>query len=287
MTRALGRIPNDPTRPRLRLRLAAAPTTVPDTVDHASRVNDWPMYSNDTVGDCVPAAAAHIVASLTTYGGGQTRVIADQGVLGAYAAVTGWDPTRPDTDQGTNMQDFLGWWRTTTAAEFGEHRIAAFASLDVQDTALLTQVLDQLGSVYVGMAFPQFAYAQLDAGQPWDVQDADATVLGGHCVNVVGRRPGQWQVVTWGRTQWVTDAFWSRYFEEAWAPLTADWLSAAGTTPTGLSLAGLGEQFTALTGQPSPFPDTPIDAPPAPPAADDPDTALADAARTWLAAKQL
>lgn len=277
----LGRLPNDPTKPRLRLRLTPAGATTPiPTSDWATGVPEWPMYANDRIGSCVPAAAGHIIESLTQYGQGAAVEVTEADVVSAYSAVGGYTPSNPASDQGLIVQDFLGWWRTTGMAG---HRIAAFASLDAHDPALLGTALHEVGSLQIGINFPHFAWAQLNQGLPWNDVPGPQATDGGHCVNVVGRTAaGNWVCVTWGRLQLISSSFWARWVDEAWAVLSPEWISTAGGTPSGLDVAGLGAQWSALTGDPSPFPDTPTPAPS--PGIDTPtaaDSTLADATRVW------
>lgn len=275
----LGRQPNDPTLPRLRLRLTPQGAAAPiPTSDYASLVPEWPMYGNDKIGDCVVAAAGHIIESVTRYGQGTSAEIPEADVVAAYSAVGGYTPTDPGTDRGLVVQDFLNWWRKTGLSG---HQIAAFASLDAHDPALLGTALHEIGSVDIGIKFPHFAWAQLDAKQPWDDVPGTQKTDGGHCVNVVGRlESGNWVCVTWGRLQEITPAFWSRWVDEAWAVLSPEWVSKAGQTPSGLDLAGLAVQWETISGQPSPFPNIPVpvsgtDTPTVP------DTTLAEATRAW------
>ncbi len=58
----------------LRLRkyvdLPALPTP-PERIDLTARVGDWPMYANDTRGDCTTAAAGHMIEAWTAAAAGE------------------------------------------------------------------------------------------------------------------------------------------------------------------------------------------------------------------------
>jgi hypothetical protein len=262
----LGRLPNDPAKPRLRLRLTpgAAPV-VPAVADWMSRVVDWPMYANDRYGDCVFAMIGHTIQALSTYGQGTTATITDADVLAAYSAVTGFDPDDPSTDQGTVIQDALDYWRKHG---IGGHKILAFAQIDHTDPTQVDAAVAQFGAVLLGINFPASAMEQFDAGQPWDVVRSDGGIEGGHAIpgGAYTATDGRVRIVTWARSVEMTAAFARRYVEEAWVVIAPEWLSAAGADPAGVDLAGLGAQFSALTGEPSPFGPTPGPAPdPGPP----------------------
>jgi hypothetical protein len=259
----LGRLPSRPAQPRLKLgpHLRPAELGPPlEQVDWYSRVTTWPMYGNDLYGDCVWAGFGHQIESTSTYGDGVPVLVTDAEVLNGYAQVTGFDPRDPATDRGTVVQDGMAYWRKTGV---GGHRIAAFAEVAVDDTDEVKHATHLFGSVGVGFAFPRSAMDQFDRGEPWDVVARDGGIDGGHYVELAGYDERWLYVVTWGQMQKMTWAFWRRYVEEAWvAILPAEWTAdATGLTPVGVDLAGLGAQFEALTGEPSPFVPSPDPSP--------------------------
>ena len=272
--------PADPSRPRLYFKMfAKASVTPPATVDY-SGFGPVGMLGNDTVGDCVFAADGHIVEQATFFGQGSEYVVSTEQALAAYSQVTGYNPADPNTDQGALVQDGLDYLRKTG---FGGHKIAAFAQVDVKNITEVKNAIAEFGSVDIGFNFPDSAMTQFNAGKPWDVV-AGARIEGGHCVTVVGYTDAYLTVCTWGKsTQKMTYAFWNKYVEEAWALVSQDWWNAAtGKDPEGVDLAALGAQWSALTGQPNPFPNVP---PPPPPPANGPDAAeiaLAGAAHRWI-----
>lgn len=288
-----GRRPPIPTKPRMKLRpytrAAAAP---PPAVDWYSGIADFPMYGNDSWGDCVEAEQGHHEQVFSFYGSHKLVTVPDQAVIDAYSEIAGFDPNagppgQNPTDQGTLIQDAMSWWRKTG---IGGHKIAAFAEVEVSDMTEVKTALAAFGPLSIGMNFPASAMDQFDSGQAWDVV-RHTTMEGGHCVALVGYDSHYLYVVTWGAVQKMTPAFWAKYVEEAWAPISQEWVDAStGLDPAGVDLVGLGEEFTSLTGEPSPFRPGPDPAPPAPapvPDVDPADVALADAVKTWLSVKGL
>lgn len=280
-----GRLPaHDPaTHPRIRLGSAidVAAVQPPAAVDYLSSVTDWPMYLNDSLGDCTIAAAGHMIEAWTRLGRGTTAEVTNADVLTAYEAVSGYQPGHPDTDQGAVMQDVLNYWRKVG---IGGHKILAFADLDIHNAAEARAAIYLFGHIYIGLRVPASAEQQFNAGQPWDVVSDDGGILGGHAVDVGGYQDGRRRLVTWARTQDMTQPFWDTYVEEAWVVVSQEWINATGGSPPGLDAADLNAQYAALTGQPGPLPVTPPPptppAPPAPPA--DPDVALAAVAHPWV-----
>jgi hypothetical protein len=250
-----GKLPAQPARPQLRFGNYARSLPAPaDMRDWLLDVSDWPMYLNDTIGDCTAAEVGHQIEQFSTYGQGAVVEIADDDVLSLYEATGGYVPGQPDTDQGAYVQDVLKYWRKEGVAG---HRIAAYASLDVGNLTQVRQAIELFGSVDVGFSFPSSAMAQFNAGEPWDVVPGSA-VQGGHCVMVGGYTPGLLSCVTWGAVQPLTEAFWRAYVDEAWVIITREWVNGATQhTPQGLDAATLGLDFAALTGQANPFADVP------------------------------
>lgn len=304
----LGRLAPYPQEVKPRLRLGDFLTNSsypppPASMDYLSNVADWPMYGNDQWGDCVWAMIAHVIEAVTCYGQGTTVEISDADVLKGYSDVTGFDPhagppgANP-TDQGTVIQDALDYWRKTGV---GGHKIVAFAQVDVKNPTELDAALAIFGHLCLGINFPNSAMDQFNNGQPWDVVPNDGGIDGGHAINdggynltaglppevtLIGRTAdGDWEVVTWGRRQRMTQAFFAMYCEEAWTIISPEWISANGTAPDGLDVAAFNTAFTALTGQPAPLPvppsPTPVPPAPTPTPPADPDATLATVAHWW------
>lgn len=277
--RKLGRLAGDPKKPRLRLKpflRASYKGSVPDVVDFSSRVAEWPMYSNDLLSDCTAAAAGHAEQVWSVYGAGTMVEVGDQDVLAFYEGSTGYDPADPSTDQGGVMQDVMAYWRT---AGIAGHRIAAFFELDASDVDEVRAALWLFGGVNLGVALPQSAMDETDAGKPWDATRRHSNILGGHDVWLVEMdAEGNGTVVTWGQLQKFTRAFWDRYVAgnggEAWAACSLEWIADDGISPAGLDTAGLNAAFAELTGSQGPFPEVapapaPVPDPEPTPASDD------------------
>lgn len=267
--RKLGRLAphSELTHPRLRFEEFLTPgyaLAVPAVVDYLGEVTTWPMYGNDTLGDCTAAAAGHQREAWTRYGQGATTVTTDADVLAFYELCSGYIPGQPSTDNGAVMQDCLNIWRRTGLA--GD-KILAFFEINPKNLAEVKTAAWLFGGCYVGVNLPSSALDQFDAGQPWDyVPTADNTIEGGHCVHLGGvDSSGLMKVTTWGHTQLVTQAWWNQFVEECWAPVSQDWIKN-NTSPEGLDTAALNAQFQQLTGQPGPFPPppAPTPTPPAP-----------------------
>jgi hypothetical protein len=206
---------------------------------------DFPMYGNDKYGDCGEAGAGHALQCVSQRAGNLITP-SDSDVLSLYHNVSGFDPGPPvANDNGTNLQDLLGWWSRNPWPGDGFVEVAAFAELRRWDVNALRACLYNFGTVYVGVNFPVGAMQQFQDGQPWTPIPGDQ-IDGGHCIVLEGVIPGndmlEW--ITWGKRQRSNRAWWWTYAEEAWVVLTNEVLEHP---PAGLNAASLQAEFTALT----------------------------------------
>lgn len=275
----LGRLPNVPTRPRLRLGTFIDRQELgepPPSVNWWTLVADWPMYANDSIGDCTVAEVGHQIGSASKYATGNEVLFTDAQIVSMYSAVTGYVPGDESTDNGAVIQDVLTYWRKTG---LGGHKLAAFAEVDVSNRSEVLQAVAAFGSVDLGHMVTQGDMDSFNAGTAWDTSYGNTTVVGGHSTELVGYDSTFGYLVTWGRVQKFTWRWWNARVDEAWLAILPEWLSAQGQSPSGFDLHGLGQEMHDLTGDPNPFPPAPV--PPAPPG--DPDQALWQTAGPWAA----
>jgi hypothetical protein len=227
-----------------------------EDVDRATRVTDWPMYSNGPdpgnppaspggIGDCTIAEMAHAYTALGVYAGKPQVLFDDSAVIRAYSDVSGYDPASGSNDNGCQMQDVLAYCRTTGIPDTDGniHKVLAYAALrNPSDITLLSRVLKTFGYVYLGVNLQQ---AQEDVfGQgPW-VYVPGSPVLGGHCIGLHRRQPygsrvGVFGMASWGAIQPSTISFIQGCVEEAWAVVTPDWIEANGSSVDGVALSQL------------------------------------------------
>lgn len=263
-----GRLPNDPSKPRVRADefITGAP---PVLVDHYSAVPVWGMLGNDQWGDCTCAGDGHVACQQSRIGTGTEVVPTTAQALAVYSAISGFNPNagppgQNPTDNGATVQSALGYLRRHGMAGFS---IAAFAEIGVKDTSKVKQAIAELGALSLGINLPASAMTQFNNGEPWQVVPG-SQIDGGHCVIAVGYDPEWVYVVTWGQVQKMSWLFWDKYVEEAWVVLSKDWAGLAN--PDHVDLHGLGQEFAALTGEPNPFPAPAPPPPPPPPPAPQP-----------------
>lgn len=213
--------------------LPAPPLTVP-----VPAVATWPMYGNDTLGDCTIASAGHMIQAWTL-DAGRPRTPGDVAILSAYWA-TG------NEDDGRYELDVLNYWRHTGIAG---RKIRAYASVNALSRHDVKIAVYLFGGAYIGLALPRSAQRQA----VWHVdttntRDARAGSWGGHAVPIVAyNATGLW-CVTWGQVKKMTWPFFLRYCDEAYAILSPELLDTRGRSPEGFDLPALTADLTRITG---------------------------------------
>lgn len=259
-TKKLGKRAPRIDRHTLRLATYLTPQVPPPPLEagYIDKVKRWPLFGNDVLGDCVPAASAHMIQQWTAYAGSEV-VLSDHDVIHAYEKIGGYVPGDPSTDNGCNMLDALKYWRK---CGFQGHKIRAYVSVDPWNRREMQQAMFLFGNLYCGLQLPlaaQDAPAKGPHGEPcWElapegpVGDASPGGWGGHCIAVIGfsdnrsERPGM-MVVSWGELYAMTWRFQRAYTDELYAIVTDDWIAKSGKSPSGLDLKQLLIDLSAVT----------------------------------------
>jgi hypothetical protein len=219
---------------------------IPAEADWTGGVPSWPMYGNNSLGDCTLACVGHMIQAWTA-AAGRPVTPEEAAMIAAYWA-TG------SGDDGRFEVDILNYWRNSGIA--GD-RLGSYAYLDAQNLDHVRAAIYLFGGVYTGIALPQSAQ-----GQPvWDVVGDGKTgpaapgSWGGHAVPYLAYDGGGFKTVTWGSVLALTNAFHLAYCDELYVLISPDFLSAqAGNTPAGFDIAQLEADVIALTREPDPAP---------------------------------
>jgi hypothetical protein len=221
--------------------------------------SDWGMLGNgpdDSVepgfggaGDCVLAGGDHETMLVNKIRHGVDVRFTGRNAIDDYSAVTGYVLGRDSTDQGTNVQDALGYRRNTglVDADGRRHKILAYVSIDPSDFGLMIRCAATFGFVGIGFEVPESIWAEFDAGRPWTVHSG-SPIEGGHYIPIVGSMDPATRAtaITWGRRQELTKEFYEKYNDEAWVVVTDEMIRADGKGIHGFDLDQLKADLASL-----------------------------------------
>ena len=204
------------------------------------------MFLNDELGDCVEAAAGHMIQQWNFYAGHPAQPT-DADILHAYESSAGYVPGDPQTDQGTAMLPFLRYWQKNGV---GGHKILAYTTVNYLDLPEVQLAIQLFGNVMTGIALPFSAQGKDD----WTVPDGGIYSengqpggWGGHCIPIVAGSPITKTCETWGIGEFkMSNNFFSDYVDEAYAVLSSEWLETGNVNPDLISLDELESDLNDL-----------------------------------------
>lgn len=215
----------------------------------------FPMFDNDRIGDCTCAAMGHrIIAQERSSAQSSRPTVNVSDVVTVYSAVTGYDPTRPETDQGAYLLDVLNYMRKFGMGREKDgttHTIGAFAQVDPTDHDEVMLAHWMFGGVYIGVGLPIAAQHQIDQGAQWDLT-GNARLdkwgsWGGHAMYVQSYDVDGPTFISWGGRQRATWRWWDTYVDELYALMSEDFFrTKTQKTPQGFDASQLQERLAAL-----------------------------------------
>jgi len=233
--RMLGKLParRDPRTLKLEKYLTGEAPHIPAARDWTRDTTpDTDPLGNTTYGDCAYADIGHLITLLFALQG-KPSPVTTAGILSAYSAGTGFDPAKPDTDNGASMLDVANQFRQDGICGV---KCEAFVKVEPQNLAL---AIELFGAVTIGFRLPNSAMSQ----DIWDVVPNDGGEAGGHAVCVAAQSPLLLPCISWGERHPITYPFLGRYYDEIYAYLVPDLL-----VPNGLDLAALRADLALVTG---------------------------------------
>lgn len=225
----------------------------PETADWCSRVTGWPMSLNNSLGTCGLAGMNNWQVAESTYGDGQVQPWPDSTIMSLYELpeIGGYVQGDPSTDNGTSLQDNLGFWRNNP---INGSEILGFGALKPGSWlhAERLAALRTLGPIYYGMNFPSSAMAQFPG--PWTFVPG-STNAGGHCVIQAAEFTGdnEARLVSWQVAVPTSQGFMLAAVEEAWVIISAAGLERSQQTQYGVGAQGLNTALASLTGESNPL----------------------------------
>lgn len=208
---------------------------VPRAVSYA-HPSDHTTLDNDTLGDCVEAAEAHLGEDQAAAVGVPVPTVTTGAVLSSYYTLTGG---QAGPEIGTNDWEALALWRSTGLAAT---RLVSVSQLaDPHNRRALEEAITELGGVLAYVKVPSVDRPRqgVVAASVWKASDTvDARPQLPHELAVVGYDTTGPLLSTWGRVQQATWAWWARYAVGVYPVITAA-LVAAGHGPSGVPIGAL------------------------------------------------
>lgn len=211
---------------------------LPNEFDFDKGRSAFPVSSwgNDNWGNCVIAGRANHALRLERVERRRTLGLTPNDVIAEYKAECerefGRAPQSPGDpyDSGLYVLEAIKDWRndgwpvrlTKRSKTTTQQKIAAYGEIQSSDNNQVRAGIYLLHGVQMGLALPRTAWNQWAQGQAWDVVQGVAPETqpgswGGHLVYCKRYDQGGVYCMTWGREQYMTNAFIARYCDECWA----------------------------------------------------------------------
>lgn len=222
---------------------AAVLPAPPVSIAVTTKIKNWLMMLNDTIGDCTIAAMGHLIM-LWTVLSGKLFTPTNAQIKKAYTAVTKppFNPKTGANDNGAVILDVLNYARKTGIAG---RKIFAFVSTGTTNLSHIKSAISIFGGIDIGVELPISAQTQAIWGEGGSGGSAEPGSWGGHSICCVAYDSKYMHFISWGKEMKMTWAFWKKYVSESYAIISPDFLSG-GKTPAGLDMAALQKDLKAL-----------------------------------------
>lgn len=217
----------------------------------------WGMLANDRIGDCVIAMMLHSIEMFFLSVGQTPPPFSAEDAVAIYSAITGYNPSDPSTDQGTDEGRALAFWQDnglTCKADGSVHKIVAAVAVDPADRHMRHLAMYEFDAVQYAIQLPlTWQGKQAWTGVPSDSNpDSQPGSWGGH--GVAGRAydaSGVEDILTWGTDLPADGDSLDAYLVQASIVLTQEMVdSKTGFSRCGISFGDLMRDVKALPPNP-------------------------------------
>jgi hypothetical protein len=198
----------------------------------------WGMLANDTLGDCVIAMMLHSIEDWHLDAGTTPPAFTDADAISVYSAITGYNPSDPNSDQGTDEGQAMTYWeKPGINVEAGPHTIAGTIAVDPTNLNECRIAIDEFVDLQLGIALPISAQGQSEWTVVGDGQSGNSAPgsWGGHGIPAREYDSESFKIVTWGQELLMTVPFWTDYVQEAHVVVSQEMLSKTGVGPSGVN----------------------------------------------------
>lgn len=208
---------------------------VPAAVSYAHG-SDHATLDNDTLGDCVEVAEAHLAQDQAAAVGVPAPRASVAQIISTYYTLTGG---QAGPEVGTNDWQAFALWKQSGLA--GTRLVAVSQLADPHSRLALEQAVSELGGALAYVRVPSVDRPQqgIAAAHVWTASDSasDKPKLP-HELAVVGYDQTGPLLSTWGRVQQATWSWWSHYAVGVY-PVITQALIQAGHGPSGIPVRTL------------------------------------------------
>jgi hypothetical protein len=239
--------------------LSKLAASLPESCNWAAKAGDvlGRMYLNDRYGCCVISSRYHQLGFWTASDTGKGVLGTDAEIYSTYQSFCG------PGDNGCYMSRVNDFQQRVGIKAGGVvYKIRGAAAVDNANKELIKGAIYYGGGLSVGFSVPA-NWMNTPNGGTWDLSNATGGSVGGHEVQVYGYTKDGVLLSTWGGWRLMTWAAFtsSRWVDEVYVALSADWYGKDGIAPNGIDVKGLEEAFAAIAGGTVP----PLPDPPTPP----------------------
>lgn len=211
---------------------------------------NWGMLANDRLGDCVIAMMLHSIEDFHLDAGTAVPAFTDADAIGIYSAITGYNPSDPASDRGTDENVAMRYWEhpglhTSDAAT---HSIVATVAVDPSNLNECRIAIDEFVDLQIAIALPITAKGQKEWTVVGDGKTGDSAPgsWGGHGIPYREYDAETFKCVTWGAELLLTTPFHQDYAQEAHVVVTREMLNKQGVGPSGVAWDGLIADIKAM-----------------------------------------
>ena len=249
-------------RPRargLRLRLGSyllkSLPTPPASIDYTVKAKEWlsRILKNDVLSDCTAAGAFHIAGAWLANNLSNIS-FDDSDVVKFYSLTTGYDPLKPETDQGGDEETVLNYWVNYGLGTTPNHQAQAWVAVNAADFNEVKTAIWLFGNIYIGASMPDAWVSPEPETENWTWDAAGPPVDdNGHCFCAFGYDAvDRVRISTWGMVGNLTKQGLAKYGVhsaggECYSILGSDWIDIAKQrAPNGFDALQLASDITDM-----------------------------------------